>query len=163
MRELAENTVSRVAKDNSAIAFALSHARSAARIHHAPGYILLFETQFQIGVCLNKTDPIRCLAAFTSAYQNLITANELQTHCENSMHNAYYGLGPKISNGFNLNSTQPMLDQFSKFLQDTSIEINISQATQLGLAEAKKIVQTHYQPECVNQPQSKKAKMSFAI
>jgi hypothetical protein len=163
LRELAENTVSRVPKDNSAIAFALSHARSAARVHHAPGYILLFETQFQIGLSLNETDPIRGLAAFASAYQDLITAHELQCHCENSIHNAYYGLGPKISNGFNLNSTQAMLDQFSKFLHDTNIEVKISQATQLGMAEAKKIVHAHYQPERVNHPRPKKAKISFAL
>jgi hypothetical protein len=158
LRALAEEHVKMMGADGYHIAFALLRAKKAARVHLAPGYILLAESQFDIGCYLNKMDPRRSLEFFTQAYKNLVIADHLVPYCESSMHNAYYGMGPKISNGFGLETTQEMLAGLTKRLDQQGYKVDIQLATEQGLKKVKDIVQDCYESENDRESLFKKAK-----
>ncbi|MDQ2994792.1 MAG: hypothetical protein M3R00_07620, partial [Pseudomonadota bacterium] len=85
----------------------------------------------------------------------------LQPHCENSLYNAYYGLGPHISNGFKLNTIDAMLAHLNQFLQSNNILIDRAQAWEQGVQEAKKIAQDCYATEKSVEPDYKKSKVTL--
>ena len=108
LRALSEELIKLEKGDGYHFALALNRANTAAAVHHAPGYILLAETHFDIACHYNKTNSRRSRDYFILSLKNLVIADQLQPHCANSMHNAYYGLGPKISNGFGLVAASAM-------------------------------------------------------
>ena len=77
------------------------------------------------------------------------------------MHNAYYGLGPEISNGFGLKSTQEIMRHLQDFLLRNAVDVDFSGAKEQGLAAAKEIVDEFYGPSNATELLLKKARVSL--
>ncbi len=129
-------------------ALAITQAKSASTVHHAPGYILLAETYFDIACFYNKKQNFqRSGEYFKQAFINLVIADELQPHCANSMHNAYYGLGLKLSNQFEIETIQDMLTHLVAAIEKTDSTIDIPQLRTTAKAQALDIIREYYEPE----------------
>ena len=59
LRALAEEYLNMVNKGQPTGAFALLNARKASSIHHAPGFILLAETYFDLGVYFSDKNSVQ--------------------------------------------------------------------------------------------------------
>lgn len=158
-RALTEEYVRLVGKGHSTAAFALLNARAASRVHHAPGFILLAETYFDLATLIQKKSRTQMVDYYSEAYKNMVIADYLQPYCMQSMHNAYQGLGPKISIGIDENSTKEILKKLRHYLQSKDIQVDFNRAKEEGIAFAKEIVDQYYQDSAAREPQSKKTKL----
>lgn len=147
LRALSEELIKLEKGDGYHFALALNRANTAAAVHHAPGYILLAETHFDIACYYNKTNSSRSRDYFEFSLKNIIIADQLQPHCANSMHNAYYGLGPKISNGFGLETTQEMLTHLIALIEKADPTIDIPSLIASAKKEALEIIREFYEPK----------------
>lgn len=147
LRCLAEEIVKQENENGYHFAKALSHAKTAATVHHAPGYILLAETHFTIACFYNAKNKELSAEHFKKAYCNLVIADELQPYCANSMHNAYYGLGPKISNGFGIETIQALLNHLTDVISRTELGIDLPLCRESAKKQALVIIREHYAPE----------------
>ncbi len=157
-RALAEEYVSIVKKGQPTEAYALKYARSASQIHHAPGFILLAETYFDLATILWKKSRPQSVDYFREAFKNMIIAHYLQPYCVASMHNAYHGIGLKVSMGFDLNSTEEIVKELKLFLLREGIQFDFIRAEDDAIVCAKDIVSQHYRSPPEQESRSKKAK-----
>lgn len=144
LRCLAEEIVKQEKKGGYHFARAISHAKTAADVHHAPGYILLAETHFTIACFYNEKNSHISDEHFKQALLNLVIADELQPHCANSMHNAYYGLGPKISNGFGIETTSELRKHLLAVIEPS---IQTTPIITFAKEFASELIREHYAPD----------------
>lgn len=163
LRTLAQLKIAELSRDKFADEFALIYASQAARVHHAPGFILLAETQFDLGCHYRESDPDRSLAAFTCALKNMMIADRLQSHCANSLYNAYSGLGVtlRFDDGTELGSIADRLTQMQQYLQRNRCEVNAQLTTHQAMTEAKTIIEKFYPEPAEKQPLFKRHRHSL--
>ena len=162
LRALAEEYIAQMHKGQPTSTFALLNARSASNHHHAPGFILLAETYYELGVYFSDKDAVKALESFTEAYKNSVIADYLQPYCVESMYNAYFGLGPKISNGFGLKTTHEIMANLRGFLERNDVMVDFTQAEEQAVAAAKQIVEQFYTTPHEKEPLFKKLRVSDA-
>jgi Family of unknown function (DUF5630) len=161
-RALVEQYLADLGKDPAALSFALVMAKKAAAVHHTPGYVLLAKSQFDIGCYLHDSDRERSAMFFEQAYKNLVIAEVLQPYCQNSLHNAYHGLGIIQSNGFGLATISALQTHFVRFIEGRGMKLNVLEMNDQGLREGKALVLAFYQStQTGKQPLFKKSRISF--
>lgn len=109
--------------------------------------LLLSETHFTISCFYNEKNPHLSDEHFKQALLNLVIADELQPYCANTMNNAYYGLGPKISNGFGIETTSELLKHLLGVIKKTEPTIQTAPIIISAKQFASELIREHYAPD----------------
>lgn len=122
------------------------YAAQAAKVHHAPGYLLLADVNFWSAQFLQSyhKDINAATAYYEMGLKNLFVANALVPHCGAAMQNAYFGQGIPASNQWGFDSVEALMLNLQTFCRQGQIQVVAERAREPAGRESQLIIDQFY-------------------